>query len=396
MNRQTNRIEALDVTRGIAILGILFMNIQSFSMIDSAYMNPGSFGNFEGVNYWIWYLSHLFTDSKFMAIFSILFGAGIVLFSERAEAKQLGSSLKLHYRRNFWLLIIGLFHGYFIWHGDVLFSYALCSFLLFFFKDLKPKSLLVIAAIFLVIPMCIYSLLGISIPHATAETLAKMNSSWQPSTEEIELKISTFKKGFFAILPHRAPITFQFQTTILCIYTFWRATGMMMLGMALYKMGILSTKKNTKTYLAIGLLSASIGFPLVMYGVQQNSIHEWNFHYTIFTGSMYNYVGSIFISIFYIVAIQIFVKINALHFIKKGLAKVGKLALTNYLMQSLICTFVFYGYGLGLFGQMERSQQLAVVLAVLLFQFCFSIFWTKYFTYGPFEKVYRMLTYKKK
>ena len=103
------RIQSLDILRGIAILGILIMNIQSFAMPSSAYLNPASFGDLEGINYWVWVISHVFADQKFMTIFSILFGAGIVLVTQKAEQRE-GKSAKLHYKRTFWLLVIGLLH----------------------------------------------------------------------------------------------------------------------------------------------------------------------------------------------------------------------------------------------------------------------------------------------
>ena len=117
------RIQSLDIIRGIAILGILIMNIQSFSMPGSAYSNPMAFGDLNGVNKWVWVISHVFADMKFMNIFSILFGAGIILVTSKSEIKT-GKSAVLHYKRTIWLLIIGLFHAHLIWYGDILVIYA--------------------------------------------------------------------------------------------------------------------------------------------------------------------------------------------------------------------------------------------------------------------------------
>ena len=119
----STRIVTLDVIRGIAILGILIMNIQSFSMIGQAYVNPTAFGDLTGINKWVWILSHVFADQKFMTLFSILFGASILLITEGVERKG-KSPLKVHFSRNFWLLIIGLIHAYFLWYGDILTPYA--------------------------------------------------------------------------------------------------------------------------------------------------------------------------------------------------------------------------------------------------------------------------------
>src|SRR5262249_11213765 len=129
---QSERIAALDVLRGVAVLGILVMNIQSFAMIGMAYINPNAYGDLTGANFWVWNLSHVFADQKFMTIFSMLFGAGIVLLTSRQEA-SVGRSAAVHYRRMAILLVFGLIHSYLIWYGDILVAYALCGMVAYLF-----------------------------------------------------------------------------------------------------------------------------------------------------------------------------------------------------------------------------------------------------------------------
>ena len=138
----SERILSLDVLRGFAILGILFMNIQSFSMIEAAYINPTAYGDLTGINKWVWIISHIFTDQKFMTLFSLLFGAGIILITDRADLKGI-SAAGLHYRRTFWLLLIGLIHAYLLWHGDILVIYAMCALIVYAFRKLSPKKFLI-------------------------------------------------------------------------------------------------------------------------------------------------------------------------------------------------------------------------------------------------------------
>ncbi len=133
----SERIQSLDVMRGVAVLGILVMNIQSFAMIGAAYMNPTAYGDLEGVNGWVWYLGHLFADMKFMTIFSMLFGAGVIVMTSRREAAG-QSSAGVHYRRMVWLLVFGLAHAYLLWYGDILYTYALCGFVLYLFRKAPP------------------------------------------------------------------------------------------------------------------------------------------------------------------------------------------------------------------------------------------------------------------
>ncbi|NQZ12499.1 MAG: hypothetical protein HRT35_35545, partial [Algicola sp.] len=154
--QQTTRINHLDILRGFALLGILLMNIQGFSMPGAAYLNPTAWGDLQGINLFVWSFSHLFADQKFMGLFSILFGAGICLFADRAEAKY-GKSAALHYKRNLWLLLFGLIHAHFIWYGDILYSYALCSFWVYLLRNKSVRFLLISALLCLSIAS-LYSL----------------------------------------------------------------------------------------------------------------------------------------------------------------------------------------------------------------------------------------------
>ena len=160
----TARIKALDVLRGFAVLGILIMNIQSFAMIETAYINPAAFGDLTGLNKIVWIVSHILADQKFMTIFSILFGAGILMISDKAEQKNLKSA-GLHYRRIFWLLIIGLIHAYLLWHGDILVTYALCAFWVFLFRKLSPIKLIIIGLLLVSVASFIYLLAGLQCQH---------------------------------------------------------------------------------------------------------------------------------------------------------------------------------------------------------------------------------------
>ncbi len=123
---EKERIVSIDVLRGFALLGILPMNIQYFSMISAAYDNPTAYGDLHGANYWIWLFCHVLADQKFMTIFSMLFGAGILLMTSRIEATGKPSA-SLHYRRMGWLILFGLAHAYLLWSGDILVAYGMCG-----------------------------------------------------------------------------------------------------------------------------------------------------------------------------------------------------------------------------------------------------------------------------
>ena len=135
-----HRLSSIDTLRGLALLGILVMNIKSFAMISAAYTFPNLHMDISGVNLVICTLSHIFTDLKFMAIFSMLFGAGVILATQRRD--QAGKrTWTYHYARTFWSLIFGMIHAYFIWYGDTLVTYALCGFVVYWFRNFSAPLL---------------------------------------------------------------------------------------------------------------------------------------------------------------------------------------------------------------------------------------------------------------
>ena len=134
------RIDSIDVLRGFTLLGILVMNIQLFAMPDAAYSNPTAYGNLEGANLYVWIAGRLLADQKFMTVFSMLFGAGIVLMAARME--EGGATARVHYRRMGWLLLMGLLHAHLLWVGDILFLYAVCGMLVYPLRRQSPGLLL--------------------------------------------------------------------------------------------------------------------------------------------------------------------------------------------------------------------------------------------------------------
>ena len=161
---QQERILSIDILRGLAVLGILVMNIQHFSMPQAAYINPTAYGDLNGLNRWVWILSHMLASEKFMSIFSMLFGASLLLFTRRAEIKGRNSA-QLHYRRMFWLLLFGMMHAYLLWSGDILVSYSICGMLVYLFRNKGPLTLLGIAFAFFVVPLLMSLFFAWSMPY---------------------------------------------------------------------------------------------------------------------------------------------------------------------------------------------------------------------------------------
>ncbi|NQV03059.1 MAG: DUF418 domain-containing protein [Bacteroidia bacterium] len=387
-----NRILSIDVLRGVAVLGILIMNIQHFSMIGAAYINPDAYGDLTGINKWIWILSHLLTTEKFMGIFSILFGAGIILFTTHIVEKGRRAG-PLHYRRNFWLLIFGLLHAYLIWYGDILVAYSLCAFLAFLFRKMKPKKLVIIGVLFFIIPILLYLMFGATVKFWPEESYNQNMQTWLPTVEKVHHEIASMQGNWLAQMDVRIPGAIFMETFLFFIQVFWRVMGLMLLGMALFKWGILSASRSNQFYLRLTLLSLIPGMLIVAWGIHENFAAQWQMPFSMFTGILFNYIGSIGVSLGYIGIVMLICKSAKWLRFNHVFSSVGKMAFSNYIMTSIICSFIFYGHGFALFGEVERWVQILIVPGIWIILIIFSLFWLRSYYYGPLEWLWRVLTY---
>ncbi len=391
---ETDRITSLDILRGFALLGILIMNIQSYSMIGAAYLNPSVYGDLTGLNKIVWMFSHIFADMKFISIFSMLFGAGIVLMTRKAEEKS-GKSAGLHYRRTFWLLIIGLIHAYLLWYGDILVTYAVCGFGVYLFRKVRPNRQLTLGLIFVLVPFVFYMFFGWSMPYWPEEAVANNRMHFVPGEDRIISELAAYRGGWLDQMEFRVPDSLAINTFLFLIYLGWRCGGMMLIGMALYKWGVLTAERSNRFYINLGVICFAAGFPLILFGINQNFANNWVFEYSMFFGSMFNYIGSIGIAIGYVCIIMLICKADILKRLTGSLAAVGRMAFTNYLLHTLICTTLFYGHGFGLYGKLERTEQITIVAVIWIIQLVLSPLWLKHFRFGPMEWLWRSLTYWK-
>ncbi len=386
------RIISLDVLRGFAILGILIMNIQSFSMIGAAYLNPTAAGALTGVDRLVWTLGHLLADLKFMAIFSMLFGAGIVLFASRLESRGVAPGL-MHYRRIFWLLIIGLAHGFLLWYGDILTVYSLVAIVAYLFWRRSPLTLVICSALLFCIPALLYTLFGYSLPHWPPEAMVGMTKFWAPTAEVVQEEIAAYTGGWMDQMGHRVFGMIGQLTMVFWSFLAWRVLALMLLGMALFKWGWLSAERSRRLYGTVAVLGLILGFPVIWMGVVKRFAVDWAIEYAFFQGALYNYWGSILVALAYVSIVMLIVKTAPRGWFSRLLAPVGRMAFTNYLLQTVLCTTLFYGHGFGLFGSMGRVPQLVVVLTVWVLEIWLSHEWLSRFRFGPAEWAWRTLTY---
>jgi uncharacterized protein len=368
---ENERLIPLDILRGFAVLGILIMNIQSFSMISVAYINPAAYGDLTGINKWTWILSHLFADVKFITLFSIMFGAGIVLFTDRMQAKSL-RPLNMHYRRIFWLLLFGLIHAYLIWYGDVLVAYAVCGIFIILFRKLQARWLLFLGMFFITIPSLLYLFFGFSWDFIPPEGQAGISVSWWSTPEKIAEELRLYRSGWLDQMQVRIPGAITLQTFVFPINIGWRAGGAMLLGMAFFKWDIITGRKSNKFYIIGAVAGLIVGIPIIITGIYMNFSAEWTVNYSMFLGWQYNYWGSLIMAVAYLFLIMLLSKYLQNTLIGKSFASVGRMAFTNYIMQSLICTIVFYGHGFGLYGLVDRYMQIIIVFFIWIVQLIYS------------------------
>ena len=300
----------------------------------------------------------------------------------------------MHYRRMGVLLLFGLVHAYLIWYGDILTAYAVCGMAAYLFRKVRPWILLVVGC--LVISVYTGLMLGAHqiLPYLP-EQREEFIQSMQPSAEEITKELEAYRGGWMAEMRARAPDAFQLQTVLFLLFMAWRAGGLMLVGMALFKLGFFSAKRSPGTYLAMIAAGLLIGVPIIIYGENQITQRNWEPIYTKFIGDQFNYWGSIPLSLAYVGFIMLICRQPRLQAAVRPLAAAGQMALTNYLLQSVICTTIFYGHGFGLFGRVERVGQIGIVLAVWIFELTLSPVWLSYFRFGPAEWMWRALTYGK-
>ena len=383
MPEQT-RHASLDMLRGFAILGILVMNIQAFAMPWPAYANPYAFGSMDGLHGWVYYISHVFFDGKFYSLFAMMFGAGLALLAERSLQTD-RSATAHHYRRMLFLGLVGLLHGFFIWYGDILFIYAVCGSVAWLFLRRRTRTLFVVALLFLLTPLLISLLTAWSMAHWPDELLVEMAQWWGPNSPAIAEDLAAYTGAYSDQLPVRAEVYLSIISWSMGLHVFWHATGLMLLGMVLYRLGMMTAEWSRRAYLLTLLLGLGLGLLLVLWGLLQIEAQNWRFPWTKFVGRQYNNTAAPLMSLAYLAMIMLLYQMGRARLIQQGLQAVGKTALSNYLLQSLVCTLIFYGHGLGLFGEVSRGWQAAIVPGIWLGQIGLSLWWLRHFRHGPVE-----------
>jgi uncharacterized protein len=387
-----DRYDSIDLLRGIALLGILVMNIQSFAMPMAAYFNPTALGDRGAVDFYVWAFSHLFFDQKFMTIFSWLFGAGIVLMTARAAERGVRPAV-FHYRRMLALLVFGVIHAYLIWDGDILVLYSICGAILYPFRRLRPMVLLTLGLLSLAIGSSLMIAGGFYIPRGPAEAVNEFQQFWAPTAEQLQRETLAFQGGWLAQMPERAAHALDFHLSDIWLWGIWRAGGNMLIGMALVKWRVVTAELPQNFYRDLAVIGFGFGLPLVSGGVASMNAHDWETFHSFFIAGQFNYWASLLVAAGWVGFTISLWHVGFAPGLTARLIAVGRTAFSCYILTSLICTFVFYGHGLGFYAHVSRPGQLGVTLAVWITLLIAAPLWLERFRFGPLEWVWRTLTY---
>lgn len=390
------RIQSIDTLRGVALFGILLMNIVAFANPFAAYLDPRVDGAGAGIDLATFMAVDILAEGSMRAIFSMLFGAGMLIFLNKPNADPDAVKL-LYYRRALLLVAFGLFNAYIlVWPGDILYTYGMTGLVLYFFRNQPATRLAGIAAAVLVLLALVHS--GMhwqarmlnnevtalqALPEGTeltAEQTATMEA-WETFLEQqfmtpalIAEEQAIKQSGYWDNFVHAAQSNVFIQTFAFVVNTFWDALAMMLLGMAFLKWGVFDASRSMRFYTLLCLLGFAVGIPLNAWETITYVNSGYQLHWSSFNRPTYD-LGRLSLALGYIGLVMMICKSGVLGFLRHGLARVGQMALTNYLSQSVICNLVFLGFGLGLAGELQRHQIYYIVLAIWIAQFWFSIWW---------------------
>ncbi|MBP2241123.1 uncharacterized protein J2Z40_001685 [Cytobacillus eiseniae] len=376
---EKERIISLDIMRGFAILGIFLVNMLTFHS-PFMYIDPLEYWS-GAVDQSIYTFLDLFVQASFYPLFALLFGYGLMIMRERSLLKGYSFG-QIATRRLSLLLFIGMIHAFLIWHGDILITYALMGFLFLLFMRLNGKNLIIIGIVLYVIPNLLMVLLvfaSLFIVSGDALSLtdpAQVEASFQAyqNGSFTEITVQRFKDWYFA---NNLGTFFVMIISILPLF---------LIGGGVAKLKWLEEPKKHQRKLII-IASTALIIGLLLKLLPMFTAHNFATNY------VQDAFGGPLLAIGYGLVIALIIENETMKKLLYPLSFVGKLSLSNYLLQSIVATFIFYQYGLGLYGKVSLATGTVIVLIIYIMQLLISRYWVKHFYYGPVEWVWRSFTY---
>lgn len=399
---EAGRITTIDAVRGFAVCGILLMNIVSMGMPGYAYIDPTYWGRPGPVDFGAWAIMYVLADGKMRALFTMLFGASMLLISDRAAARSDGRSpAETQYRRLFWLFVFGMLHAWFFWYGDILTSYAIAGAMAYPLWRWRTRSLAIFAALLLTVQAGLnlghYASLQSAQAAATAPgATAKQKAEWEktlrattPDQAAAQAEYKGYRGSFVDALNARVPLATLFQTMLLWL-GMPELLGFIALGMVLFRTGFFSGAWRTRSYLIVIGLGYLVAVPLMIPVARAVMASRWD-PVTLPLYDTAAFVLRPFIALAHASLVILLVRSGAARALASRLEAAGRMAFSNYLGTTLVTTTLFYGYGFGLFGELSRAELYLVVLGVWALILGWSKPWLARFDYGPLEWVWRRL-----
>ncbi|MCY7359265.1 MAG: DUF418 domain-containing protein [Rudanella sp.] len=425
---RTKRIPTIDILRGVALLGILLMNIQVFGLTEASLQQlvRGPHGG----NYWLQTIIHVLFENKMRALFSMLFGAGIILFLAKNRDGAGMAAPELFVRRQLWLIVFGLVNAIgLLWQYDILFHYGIVGILLFPFKRLSARALLVCA----MVVGLIYSgknywdFAEQKQKYEKYQKVVAFEKKTKPEKKTKKVKLTDDQKeekstweglvkgnkydkkadraevvamrsDYATVWSHQLPKIQRMEAPFFYQSGLWDIASMMLLGMALFKWGFFSNRLTTNEYAMLAVGGLLVGQLIAWLSLPASELKITDFTKYISTNVLPLAEVSMpferaFSAVGWASLVLVLYRLEIGAWLWRAVGAVGQIAFTNYLMQSVLCTLFFYGYGFGYFGDLKFYQLYFVVAEIWLIQLVFSVFWLHYFRFGPLEWLWRSLTY---
>jgi uncharacterized protein len=386
------RVSSVDAVRGFALLGILVVNAVNFFHPMLTFENPQEAMSWDGLNPAGHYAMHTLAYGKMVSLFSALFGAGVLFYGRKFEDGPLSRGAGLWYRRNAWLLVFGVVHATLFWYGDILVWYALAGMTILWWVRRLPAAALfgIAAACFLV------AVGGIAFMSALLQWLAQAGSEgggFDPSRPSYEIEV--FRDGtFLDVTAHRLFMSvFAWFLIVPLVYGPF-VLAMMCAGMALLKTGFWQGDRSAALYAGVAGVCVPVSLGLSYWLVVRDESLGFETSNSMLTLGRQLIVGPVG-GIGYASLLILLIKLGTLRVVTGALADVGRMALTNYLSQTIICTTLSYGYGFGLYGSVDYPRLWGIIAGVWAWNIAFSVVWLRVlrFRFGPFEWLWRTLTY---
>ena len=348
-------------------------------------------------------------------LFTILFGAGVVLMTRSLEASGRANSQDIYFRRNLWLVLFGIIHAYvLLWLGEILFYYGVTALFVYGLRNAKTRTLLglAIGGVILTVGLNTLDTLDGLEKHrafvvadslkAQGDSLTKEQSGaieewqglvkdWKPDSIKIQKNLDTMRGSYAEIFAYQAPKAAQYQSWGIYRW-FFDYFSMMLLGIVLFRAGLFAAERPSRLLWMMVVLGYGVGLTVNYF--ETATILRNNFSVLSFLESGITYdLGRIPLTMGHLGLLLLFAQSADAGWLKTALSAVGRMAFTNYILTSIICGFFFYGFGLGWYGHLERHQLYYVVGSIWLFQLIVSPLWLKRYRFGPLEWVWRWLTY---